>query len=226
MEFIEKDDMCESIYLVFLDKVELENLLNDIVRNTSYKIDGTFTVPSGVVFKDNEFVSNDYVSLPNRDPMYINIKNIYRYTLRDSVYGYHGDSVAVEGTEITSPKLASIIKEMINDYPDSIRDFLAYSDSDEMTLIDDRIARANKEVDEIDNTETKKKICALNNLKELCDLKKEKKYFNTELLKAYYSKAMSLVVLQLVGTKYEGNPKFPLNMIKDSWKKKIKLNLI
>ena len=33
---------------------------------------------------------------------------------------------------------------------------------------------------------------------------------------------MPLVVLQLVGTKYEGNPKFPLNMIKDSWKKKIK----
>lgn len=174
MGFIEKDDMCKSIYLVFLDKVELGNLLNDIVKNTSYKIDGTFTVPSGVVFKDNEFVSNDYVSLPNGDTMYINIKNIYRYTSRDSVYGYYDDSVAVEGTEITSPKLASIIKKMINDYPDSIRDFLAYSDSDEMTLIDDRIARANKEVDEIDNTETKKKICVLNNLKELCDLKKEK----------------------------------------------------
>ena len=46
-----------------------------------------------------------------------------------------------------------------------------------------------------------KLIISLNNLKQLCENKKEKKYFDSELLKQYYLQACSLVEFQLVSEK-------------------------
>ena len=43
MEFIEKSDNVERVYSVYYDDKKLKELLDEVVRNASYKTDGTFT---------------------------------------------------------------------------------------------------------------------------------------------------------------------------------------
>jgi len=132
--------------------------------------------------------------------MYENIKRIYRFT-SNGPYSYHGDSIAVEGTQVTPPELAFIIERILSDEPNSIYKFLNYATHDELVPIDEKIAAANKAVDEIDNFDFDKKINALNSLKQFCEDKKAKKYFDVELLKQYYLQARSLFELELVSEK-------------------------
>lgn len=198
MEFIEKSDNIEKVYSVYYDSEKLKKLLDEIVRNVSYKTDGKFTAPFDASFEGNVFTSG--ANLPNGDPMYENIDSIYRYTSH-GYYSYHNDSIAVEGTLVTPPKLAFIIEKILSNEPNSIYNFLDYATSSELVSIDEKIIVANKSVDEIDNFDYDKKINALNNLKQLCENKKEKKYFDSELLKQYYLQACSLVEFQLVSEK-------------------------
>lgn len=198
MEFIEKSDNIERVYLVCYDNEKLKELLDKVVRNASYKTDGRFTAPYNASFKGNAFISG--ADLPNGDPMYENIKMIYNYT-SNGPYSYHNDSIAVEGTEITPPKLAFIIERILSDEPNSIYEFLNYATHDELIPIDEKIAAANKTVNEIDNFDFDKKINALNSLKQFCEDKKAKKYFDVELLKQYYFQARSLFELELVSEK-------------------------
>lgn len=195
MEFIEKSDNVERVYSVYYDCEKLKELLDEIVRKASYKTDGKFTAPYNASFEDNAFTSG--ASLPNGDPMYENIKRIYRYT-SNGPYSYYADSIAVEGTKVTPPELAFIIERILSEDSDSIYEFLNYITHDELVSIDEKIAVADKVVDEIDNFDVDKKINALNNLKQFCEDKKSKEYFDVELLKQYYQQARSLIELQLV----------------------------
>ena len=198
MEFIEKSDNVERVYSVYYDDKKLKELLDEVVRNASYKTDGTFTAPYNASFEGNVFISG--ADLPNGNPMYENIKRIYRFT-SNGPYSYHGDSIAVEGTQVTPPELAFIIERILSDEPNSIYKFLNYATHDELVPIDEKIAAANKAVDEIDNFDFDKKINALNSLKQFCEDKKAKKYFDVELLKQYYLQAHSLFELELVSEK-------------------------
>ena len=175
MEFIEKSDNVERVYSVYYDDKKLKELLDEVVRNASYKTDGTFTAPYNASFEGNVFISG--ADLPNGNPMYENIKRIYRFT-SNGPYSYHGDSIAVEGTQVTPPELAFIIERILSDEPNSIYKFLNYATHDELVPIDEKIAAANKAVDEIDNFDFDKKINALNSLKQFCEDKKAKKYFS------------------------------------------------
>lgn len=198
MEFIEKSDNVERVYSVYYDCEKLKELLDEIVRKASYKTDGKFTAPYNASFEGNAFTSG--ASLPNGDPMYENIKRIYRYT-SNGPYSYHDDSIAVEGTKVTPPELAFIIERILSEDSDSIYEFLNYTTHDELVPIDEKIAAADKAVDEIDNFDVDKKINALNSLKQFCEDKKSKEYFDAELLKQYYLQARSLIELQLVSEK-------------------------
>lgn len=198
MKFIEKKDNFERTYIVNYDKKELKRLLNELVKKTSYKVDGKFNAPRNASFKDNVFTSG--ASLPNGDPMYENIKSIYRYT-SNGPYSYRYDSIAVEGTQVIPPELAFIIERILSDEPDSIYEFLNYGTHDELVPIDEKITAANKTVDGIDNFDFDKKINELNKLKNLCEKRKLKLYFDTELLKHYYSQACDLINLQLISEK-------------------------
>lgn len=202
MEFIERKDNVEKVYSVNYNVEKLKDLLDEIVKNVSYKIDGTFTAPYNASFEGNTFTSG--ASLPNGDPMYENIKRIYRYT-SNGPYSYRDDSIAVEGTQVTPPELAFIIKRILAEDSNSIYEFLAYETYGELIPIDKKIEYANKDVDEIDNFDFDNKICALNKLKQLCEDKKSKKYFDVELLRQYYLKACSLFELQLLSEKVTKN---------------------
>lgn len=198
MKFIEKKGNVERVYEVYYDCEKLKGILDEIVKKTSYKTEGKFTAPSGASFKGNEFTNG--ASLPNGDPMYENIKRIYYYT-SNGPYSYHNDSIAVEGTQVTSPDLAYIIERILADEPESIYEFLDYFFHPELVPIDTKIEKLNKEINNIDNFDFDKKINALNNLKCLCEEKKTKAYFNTDLLRKYYTQAYSLFELQLVSEK-------------------------
>ena len=198
MEFIEKSDNIERVYLVYYDDKKLKELLNEVVRNASYRTDGTFTAPYNASFEGNVFTSG--ADLPNGDPMYENIKRIYRFTSKGP-YSYHDDSIAVEGTQVTPPELAFIIEKILSNETNSIYKFLNYANHEELVPIDEKIAAANKAVDEIDNFDFDKKINALNSLKRFCENKKGKEYFDVELLKKYYLQACSLFELELVSEK-------------------------
>lgn len=198
MKFIEKKENVERVYEVYYDREKIKEILDEIVKKTSYKTEGKFTAPSGASFKGNEFTNG--ASLPNGDPMYENIKRIYYYT-SNGPYSYHNDSIAVEGIQVTSPELAYIIERILADEPESIYEFLEYLFHPELVPIDEKIKKLNKEIDNIDNFDFDKKINALNNLKRLCEEKKAKAYFDTDLLRNYYMRAFFLVELRLVSEK-------------------------
>jgi len=195
MEYVEEYGNIETEYLVYYDKEKLTELLDKIVKNVSYRTDGDFDLPYDTEFIDNIFISKPI--LPNGDPMYENVERIYYYTSNSS-NSFHNDSIAVKGTKVTSPELAFIIKGLISDDPDSIYEFLEYEDSSELVSIDDKIAITNRLIDKIDNFDFRKKIYAIETLKQYCEEKRDKKYFDTELLKQYYLQARSLIEFEQI----------------------------
>lgn len=202
MKFIEKKENVEREYDVYYDREKLKEILDEIVKKTIYKTDGNFTAPHGASFNGNEFTKG--ASLPNGDPMYENIKKIYYYT-SSGPYSYHNDSIAVEGTQVTSPELAYIIEKILADEPESINEFFEYFFHPELVPIDEKIKKLNNEIDEIDNFDFDRKINALNNLKCLCEEKRVKAYFDPDLLRKYYTQAYFLFELRLVNEKTKIN---------------------
>lgn len=198
MEFIETNDTIERVYSVYYDSEKLKKLLDEIIKNVSYKTEGTFTAPSDAKFEGNRFISG--ADLPNGDPMYENINRIYRYT-SDEPWSYPYDSIGVEGTQVTPPELAFIIVSILADEPNSIYEFLNYPADDELIPMDEKIETTNKIINETDNFDFDNKIDALNYLKSLYEKKQNKEYFDVELLKHYYLQARSLFELELVSEK-------------------------
>lgn len=200
MQLDEKKDNVEKVFSVCYDGKKLESLLDKIVKETSYRTAGTFTAPSDVEvdFKRNEIISG--ARLPNGDPIYENIKRIYKYTSK-SVHSYHNDSIGVEGIEVTAPLLSYIIDDILLDKCDSIYDFLNYETCGELISIDEEIRLCDEYINSINNFKTEDKIYHLNKLKKLCERKRLKQYFNVELLGQYYLQAQSLIELHLESEK-------------------------
>lgn len=211
MEYIEKSDTVERVYEVYYDEVKLKKLLDDIVRNGSYKIDGRFKLSSETFIKNNKVIRGGF--LPNGDPMYEKIRCVDRSDDRDM----YGDWIHyVEGVEVTSPKLAYIIEKII--YKDEgINEFLEYDQDSELIPIDEKIYAAKIELDNIEDSKLDEILMALNKLKKLYENKKDGKYFDVDLLKKYYTEATYLIGLKLISEKTVKNgSKMLLNNYKNS----------
>ena len=198
MKFKDKSEDVERIYSVHYDHKQLKKLLDEIIKKTSYRVSGKFTAPFDAKFEGTKFISG--ASLPNNDPMYEDIKRIYRFT-SNGAYSYPYDSIAVEGTEVTSPELAYIIKGILSGDSNSFSNLLDYKNNCELIPIDEQIANANKAVDEINNYDVDKKISQLTRLKQLLEYKKSGRYFDSELLIQYDLQAISLFELELISEK-------------------------
>ena len=201
MEYVEKDNNIERTYSVSFNRYDLTTLLDDLIKNVNYKTEGTHTFYSGEIkidLDERKAISGD--KFPNGTSCFERIDRVYRCT-SSGPYSYHGDSVAIEGVKITIPKLAYLIDDLFNNREDSVDSIIKYAESDELIPIDERICSANDKVDSIDNFEFDKKIRALNELRELCQKKKNHEYFDTELLKEYYLKALSIIELKQTSEK-------------------------
>ena len=122
--------------------------------------------------------------------MYEDIERIYSFD--------HADYIQVVGVEVTPPRLAYIIGGILKNEEESIYDLMHYRANPELIPITEKIAKANKEIDKISNLDTDNKIGALERLKELCENKKNGKYFDTQLLAEFYVEALSLIDLSIV----------------------------
>ena len=201
MKFVEQIDNIEKTYLVSYDKDKLRSLLNEIVKNCSYEISGKFVIYNfgyiKVDFKNNLIISG--MELPNGVCMYKNIKDIYPSKVKDMYSSY--DAIAILGTKVEVPMLAYIIRDILADDDNSINLLFEYEADEELIPIMERIASLNSDILKISNFDFDRKINELYNLKKLCEKKKNKQYFNLELLNKYYVRAISLIDLQLVSEK-------------------------
>lgn len=194
MKYIYKDDKVERVFDVSYDEEELKTLLDNVVKKLSYREDGGFVIEPGPKFDNNGF-SNGPV-LPNGDQEYENVTGLMQW-MHEGSLGYPGDSIKIKGTRVVPPRLASIIGKILSDDPKGINDLMEYPKRSECIPIDERIETTNKEIDKISNFDTDNKIGALERLKQLCDDKKNGRYFDTKLLKSFYLETLSIINLRL-----------------------------
>lgn len=200
MEYTEKSDNIERVYLIHFDTKKLTDLIDRIVKNTSYSEKGEFIVLNNSYLDFDKKILSLGIELPNGDPMYKDITGLYDYKPSNERIRY-GHLLLVQGTKINVPELADIIKNMMEGDEGSFNDFLLYEQSDELTCIDDKIVFLSDVIDHIDNSNSDLKINLLNKLKKLTSDKKAFKYYNTEVLKELYSEAFSYISLQLISEK-------------------------
>ncbi len=197
MNYIEKKDNIEKEYDVNFSKTSMWAVLHRLVRQGSYRVSGDFDLPDSV--KNEVTIDNIHkkVILANNDPMYENVKKVFKYT-SNSMGSYPYDTKAVTGTKVVAPKLAMHIRGMIEGLPTSLYDFLLYDSDEELIPIDEKIERANAKVDSIDNANYEDKIKALNELGALYKAKENGEYFDPEIIKSCYKEAYDLLELSLV----------------------------
>ena len=75
---------------------------------------------------------------------------------------------------------------------------MEYANDPELIPIDERIAKQNEVVNNINNSEPEAKINALKELKELLDRKKKLEYASPESLRGFYDYAKELIQFRLV----------------------------
>ena len=139
MKYVEKDEKSQKVYGVYYDADKLKDLLDRVIKKTSYREHGTFTAPFRARYMENKFV--DEVNLPNGDPMYEDIESIYSFE-SGGPYGYHDDSVGVVGIEVHPPRLAKIINGIMQGDEESIPELINYVNYRDLIPIDERIAKA------------------------------------------------------------------------------------
>ena len=200
MEFIERNDNIERVYYVDINKDKLKELLNEIIKKINYKVNGEFILSNDleVDFNNKKIISG--ACLPNGDDLFVNIKDIYRFTSRGQ-YSYHNDSIKIIGDKVIVPELVNIIQDILSEKNGSINKLLKYKDNDEIKNMDLRIENQNYSINKISNFDFSKKIKALNNLKKLCEYKEKGYYFNTTLLLHYYMQVLDCIELKLISEK-------------------------
>ena len=185
----------KKIYSVHFDNEKLEDVLNGVCREACYKVkDERLEMPSGAKWKENKII--DGAKLPNGDPMFININSIYEYTSNGG-YSYPNDSLGIDGTKLIVPKLAYILADLIDNKEGSLKEFLDYEHSPELISIDKKISILSARIDNVNNENYNRKIELLEQMKELCENKKNNHFFNASLLAIYYEEACSIIELHL-----------------------------
>ena len=196
MEYIEKKGNVERVYEVLYDKEKLKELLDKIVRTASYREEGTHIILAGPNYENNKFEEGQEPKLLNGDPQFENITSLSEWS-SDGIYSYHGDSIQIKGTKVVAPRLGYIIYHILNDDNGFINELMNYQNYSELVDIEIRIDEANQRVTDIDNFSFDKKICAINELKNLVEDKKAGRYFDVKLLQALYDEAFTIIELKL-----------------------------
>lgn len=199
MQLIEKKDNYERVYEVKIYNEELTNLLDDLVKNASYRCNGEF-----IESRDNKVDTiNNKVDLflPNGDDVYENITNTRVKCEDRSPYEYYDAPYEIKGTKVVAPKLAYIIKGLLNNDERWLDSILKYKSNSELISIDEQITLCDYRIDKINNCNFDEKISALENLKALYNRKANKEYFDVELLKCFYERACCYIELKLISEK-------------------------
>ena len=188
------------VYNIVYDKEKLEELLNKIVRECSYKVKGEFTLKvSEVIYgydKDRSYGIRSLPSLLNGDPMYQDTTKVY-----DDHDGLSRERVFVNGSKVILPKLAYIIFSILNGDVDAIKLLFEYASDDELKPIDIIITKKIERLFEIKadlSSNTDELIEISKQLTELGERKKEGHYFNLVSLNKCYLEAIGSINCELI----------------------------
>ena len=168
--------------VTYCDWFLLRCIMNDIVNDTSYKVEfnDKFLSFSGLLDARKS-------KLPNGKPKYERLE-----------HSKNGFWTFYQGTEVVVPDLAYIIKDFCDtESAEALRQILDYEYNNELIPIDNKINYYNTLISSIDNFDFDDKIHALKMLKKLCEDKKSGQYFNAELLQKYYSQVLNSIDLEL-----------------------------
>ncbi len=192
MNYIERNEECERVYEISFDRSQLESLKHTIIRFGSYETDEAVPLPVpplGAPFDED----------------------IYDSTL--SFDSKKGEDEA--STKKVEPVLASIVGRLLDGYPNSIYDLICYRDSEELVSIDERIRRANNDVNSIENSDYVRKVKALDKLRDLFNQREKHEYFDADFLMKMYNDVLSAISYQLISetTYKKGEKKLLLNYI-------------
>ena len=200
MKYVQKIGNEQKIYEVTTDG--LAEVLKSVMKTCCYKSIGSFDLSLcgwsiKIDPKTNKIISG--AKLPCGVTEFVDIKSYRYYT-----YDEHDDSVVINGTKIVAPRLAYILQGLISGkkqystQKDWLDQFMEYANDPELIPIDERIAKQNEVVNNINNSEPEAKINALKELKELLDRKKKLEYVNPEGLREFYNYAKELIQFRLV----------------------------
>ena len=195
MYYTEVGDSIERVYLVSFDRDELKELLDTVVRTSSYRVEGKFEV-AGI--KSKKGLS--HITLMNGDSLYENVQNSYNQSGYDEL-GDREEFLSFNASKVVPPHLATLIHDVLEEKEGSIPNLLKYENSEELIPMDEIIARQLDKVDEIGNFDFDNKIQALEELKRLVSLQKNHHYFDVDLLKKLYYESLSIIGLELVSEK-------------------------
>ena len=191
MLYVEKNEKSERVYSVSCDTKGLSELLDQIVRETSYRKTGRF-----IVIEDDKSNGINGYKLPNGDRQYENISRVFP-PITSKIDG----SIGVVGTKVIAPELARIVRGLIDEDASAVGRFINYKSNPELVSIDDKITAANGELNDRKNSDYAWKTATLSKLRDLFEDRNNGHYFNAELLKQFYDVACSLVDLKLVSEK-------------------------
>lgn len=196
MFYTEIDDSIERTYLVSFDREELKELLNTVVRSSSYRVEGKFEV-AGI--KSKKGLS--HITLMNGDSLYENVQNSYNQSGYDEL-GDREEFLSFTASKVVPPHLATLLHDVLEEKEESISNLLKYGNSEELIPIDEMITRQLHKVDEIDNFDFDNKIQALEELKRLVFAKENHHCYDVDLLKRLYSDSLSIIGLKLICEKF------------------------
>ena len=191
MEYIEiVSKKCHNIQVhrYYFKSEDLRNLLDEIIQNCYYVIYGNFKVPYDAIVDCENTKIIEGAKLPNNEPLFIDIEKLYRFSSHSGLIHYENDSIGVVGKQVCIPQLAYIIKAILDNNQSGIEQFKNYMKSNELIDIDDKIARAGNNLDQ---------------LRELRDRRCNGQYFDIELLKKYYQRLCELITVGLVKEREE-----------------------
>ena len=188
------------VYNIVYDKEKLEELLNKIVRECSYKIEGEFTLKVSEVKygydKDRSYGIRKLPSLLNGDPMYQDTTKVC-----DDYDGLSRERVFVNGSKVILPKLAYIIFSILNGDVDAIKLLVEYASDDEIKPIEVIITKKIERLSEIKtdlNSNIDELIEISKQLTELGERKKEGHFFNLVSLNKCYLEAIGSINCELI----------------------------
>ena len=197
MNYIKKEENIEREYNVTYDKEKLKDLMDRIVKTASYTEKGTYSVTNGKTknkrfrlyeYEDGLF-TGEQPTLTNGDPLFKTTTTIFPINSEDKL--------RVCGTRVVEPGLSQILNRILKD-DEGIETLVNYENSSELVKIDEKISNLIIKIDSTDNYNTSVKIGLLKELEQELYSQKSGRFFNTELLKAYYEEAKSLFEFELV----------------------------
>ena len=200
MTYIENKGDKTRVFDVSYNKDQLEDLLNKIVRECSYKVKGEFRHRCGEIrYGYMPYQIIDGPRLPNGESLYQDITRIY-----DDFDGMCSCFDTIEGSKVIVPELANIVARLIKEDSSAIDSLLAYENSDELvsvyTKIDETVNEIHKKSSSTERN-VDKLIELSKGLEELRNKQIKNQYFDPILLGYYYSMIKCLISYELVSEK-------------------------